>query len=119
MADSRRVSLLVRMPAPLKRALAREVARRGGTMNDVAVSILAERFGVRFDPSGRRGGSTPGASGAVLLRVPPELKTALRGEADSSASTTNQLVVNTLTEELRGREPMAQTNGKTNGRGRS
>ena len=44
------------MPAPLKRSLAREVARRGGTMNDVAVSILAGRFGVPFEPSGRRGG---------------------------------------------------------------
>ncbi|MGH3057443.1 MAG: hypothetical protein ACRDPP_04295, partial [Gaiellaceae bacterium] len=88
-------------------------------MNDVAVSILAERFGVDFEPSGRRGGSTPGASGAVLLRVPPRLKAALNDEADSSASTTNQLVVDTLTEELTGREPMAQTNGKTNGRVRS
>ena len=47
------------MPSALKRALAREVSRRQGTMNDVAVSILAERFGVEFEPSGRRGGSTP------------------------------------------------------------
>src|SRR5919109_5591012 len=116
MAASRKVSLLVRMPPPLKRALAREVVRRRGTMNDVAVSILAERFGVRFEPSGRRGASTPGASGAVLLRVPAELKEALRAEARSSASTTNTLVVDTLTEELRERGPMAQTNGKTNGR---
>ena len=107
------------MPAPLKRALAREVARRRGTMNDVAVSILAERFRVPFEPSGRRGGATPGTSGAVLLRVPPALKKALRDEASSSASTTNQLVVDTLTEELTGREPMAETNGKTNGRVRS
>jgi myo-inositol-1-phosphate synthase len=107
------------MPSSLKRALAREVSRRRGTMNDVAVSILAERFGVEFEPSGRRGGSTPGASGAVLLRVPPRLKAALKDEASSSAGTTNQLVVDTLTEELTGREPMAQTNGKTNGRVRS
>src|SRR5918994_2937921 len=114
-----RTSLLVRMPSALKRALAREVSRRQGTMNDVAVSILAERFGVEFEPSGRRGGSTPGASGAVLLRVPPRLKAALKDQADSSANTTNQLVVDTLTEELTGREPMAQTNGKTNGRVRS
>src|SRR5919108_4847876 len=119
MAAIRRVSLLVRMPAPLKRALAREVTRRRGTMNDVAVSILSERFGVRFEPSGRRGGSAPGSSGVVLLRVPPELKAALRDEADSSSTTTNQLVVDTLTEELGEREPMTQTNGRTNGRARS
>src|SRR5919108_4856563 len=114
-----RTSLLVRMPASLKRALAREVARRRGTMNDVAVSILAERFGVEFEPSGRRGGSTPGTSGAVLLRVPPALKKALQDSATSAAGTTNQLVVDTLTKELTGREPMAQTIGKTNGRVRS
>src|SRR5688572_4955229 len=146
MAASRRTSLLVSMPAPLKRALAREVARRHGTMNDVAVSILAERFRepssypayprrargrptpllrpptpfkravarsvslrngtmndvpvsilperfrAPFEPSGRRGGATPGASGAVLLRVPPALKEALQDEASSTAGTTNQLV---------------------------
>src|SRR5688500_3303412 len=119
MAASRRTSLLVRMPAPLKRALAREVARRRGTMNDVAVSILAERFRVPSEPCGRRAGATAGTSAAVLLRVPPALKKALRDEASSSAGTTNQLVVDTLTEELTGREPMAETNGKTNGRVRS
>jgi myo-inositol-1-phosphate synthase len=107
------------MPAPLKRALAREVARRGETMNDVAVSILAERFGVPFQPSGRRGGSRPGASGDVLLRVPPTLKKALQDEAARSAGTANQLVVDALDAELRGKEPMAQTNGAKNGRVRS
>src|SRR5687767_3656218 len=114
-----RTSLLVRMPSALKRALAREVSRRQETMNDVAVSILAERFGVAFEPSGRRGGSTPGASGAVLLRVPPPLKAALKDEAERSASTTNQLIVSTLTAALTGKDDMASTNGKTNGRARS
>jgi myo-inositol-1-phosphate synthase len=114
-----RTSLLVRMPERLKRRLAREVARRQGTMNDVAVSILAERFGVPFEPSGRRGGAVPGASGTVLLRVPAALKRALRDEAEAAASTTNQLVVDTLSDELQGKEPMAQTNGKANGRVRS
>ena len=107
------------MPSALKRALAREVSRRQGTMNDVAVSILAERFGVEFEPSGRRGGSAPGASGAVLLRVPPPLKAALKDEAERSASTTNQLIVTTLTAALTGKDDMASTNGKTNGRVRS
>jgi myo-inositol-1-phosphate synthase len=116
MAASRK-SILVRMPAPLKRALAREVARRHETMNDVAVGLLAVRFDVPFEPSGRRGASAPGASGAVLLRVSPELKSALRAEAERSASTVNQLVVDTLSAELRGKEPMAQQNG--NGRARS
>jgi myo-inositol-1-phosphate synthase len=111
------------MPAPLKRALAREVGRRGTTLNDVAVSILARRFGVAFRPSGRKG-SVPGASGAVLLRVPPDLKERLKAKATRTASTTNALVVDVLAEELalpRGKrkDAMPQTNGKKNGQVRS
>jgi myo-inositol-1-phosphate synthase len=113
-----RTGILVRMPAGLKSALAREVARRGSTLNDIAVQILADRFGVRFQPSGRKG-SVPGTSGDVLLRVPTELKERLQGAAEASASTTNRLVIDTLSEELRGKEPMASTNGKQNGRARS
>src|ERR671918_223345 len=117
MAASRK-GILVRMPAALKSALAREVARRGSTLNDIAVQILADRFSVHFEPSGRKG-SVPGTSGDVLLRVPTELKERLQGAAEASASTTNRLVIDTLSEELRGKERMASTNGKQNGRARS
>jgi myo-inositol-1-phosphate synthase len=110
--------MLVRLPPPLKRALAREVARRGRTMNDVAVGILAARFGVSFTPSGRKG-SLPGGGGAVLLRLPPELKRRLVAEAQASARTANGLVIDTLAEELERKDPMAETNGKRNGRVRS
>jgi hypothetical protein len=110
-----RTSLLVRMPPALKQALAREVGRRGSTMNDVAVELLAARFGVRFEPSGRKG-NVPGASGAVLLRVPPELKRRLKTAADAADSTTNTLIIETLAKELERKGPMAQTNGKKNGR---
>jgi myo-inositol-1-phosphate synthase len=106
------------MPPALKRALAREVGRRGSTMNDVAVELLARRFGVEFRPSGRKG-SIPGASGAVLLRLPAELKRALKDAADTASSTTNRLVVETLADELQGKDRMAQTNGSKNGRARS
>jgi myo-inositol-1-phosphate synthase len=106
------------MPTPLKRALAREVQRRSSTLNDVAVTMLASRFGVAFQPSGRKG-SIPGTSGAVLLRVPPQLKERLRSEARRTASTTNKLIVETLAQELQGKGPMPQTNGKKNGKVRS
>jgi myo-inositol-1-phosphate synthase len=106
------------MPTPLKRALAREVERRDSTLNDVVVGLLASRFGVAFEPSGRKG-SSPGTSGAVLLRVPPELKERLKGEARRLASTTNKLIVETLSRELQGKGAMPQTNGKKNGRVRS
>ena len=106
------------MPPALKQALAREVRRRGGTMNDVAVELLATRFGVAFEPSGRKG-TVPGSSGAVLLRVPPELKRRLKAAADAGASTTNKLIIETLSSELKRKDPMAQTNGKKNGKVRS
>jgi myo-inositol-1-phosphate synthase len=106
------------MPPALKQALAREVRRRGSTLNDVAVELLAARFGVDFEPSGRKG-TVPGGSGAVLLRVPPELKERLKAAANAGASTTNKLIIETLMSELTRKGPMAQTNGKKNGKVRS
>jgi len=50
-----RSDVLVRMPPDLKRRLAAEVERRKTSLNDIAVAILASRFGVPFEPSGRRG----------------------------------------------------------------
>ena len=42
------------MPGPLKKALVRETARRGASLNDVAVGLLADAFDVAFTPSGRQ-----------------------------------------------------------------
>ena len=57
------------MPGSIKRALVREVARRESNLNDVAVALLSERFGITFSPSGRRRKAIPGAAGAVVLRA--------------------------------------------------
>ena len=43
------------MPDALKRLLSDEVRRSGSSLNDVAVGILASRFAVPFEPSGRAG----------------------------------------------------------------
>ena len=48
-----RKDVLVRMPADLKRDLAREVEATEGNLNDLAVGILASRFAVPFESSGR------------------------------------------------------------------
>ena len=92
-------SVLVRMPAELKRRLAHEVERRDSALNDVAVSALATRFGVPFEPTGRRG-SAPGESPVVVLRMPPELKRRLQGEAFERGSNTNRVIVQALAEDL-------------------
>ena len=101
------------MPAELKRRLAHEVERRGASLNDVAVTILAARFAVAFEPSGRRG-AVPRATGDVLLRMPRELKDKLARRALERRRTTNDLIVETLTEGLdpHGKETMSKKNGK-------
>ncbi|MGI9113156.1 MAG: hypothetical protein ACR2GT_13340, partial [Gaiellaceae bacterium] len=115
------------MPGSLKRALVREVARRDSTLNDVAVALLAERFGVSFAPSGRRRKAIPGAAGAVLLRMPPELRRELKDSAYRRKLNVNDLVLLSLSEALEipfasnsGKDtPMASTNGSENGAVRS
>jgi len=119
------------MPGSIKRALVREVARRRSNLNDVAVALLAERFGIAFAPSGRRRKAIPGAAGAVVLRMPPALRRELRDSARRRGLNVNDLVLLTLSEALdipfssnrrasNRKEPMAaSTNGATNGRPRS
>ncbi len=116
MADStRKKSVIVRVPPALKRRLAREVARGGKSMNDLAVGILGPRFGVEVEASGRRAApSGVGASGVVVLRMPDRLKDRLNAEARSLDSTTNDLIVRTLSDTLgvkSRKEEMAATNG--------
>ncbi|MGH2920466.1 MAG: toxin-antitoxin system HicB family antitoxin, partial [Gaiellaceae bacterium] len=123
MAKRELKGVLVRMPSTLKRRLAREVARRHGTLNDIAVELLAERYRVAFEPSGRKG-SVPSDSGEVLLRVPPELKQRLDADARERGIGKNQVIVETLAEQLGSttsprKEPMAERNGSQNGKARS
>jgi myo-inositol-1-phosphate synthase len=113
------------MPGSVKRALVREVARRESNLNDVAVALLAERFGVSFATSGRRRKAIPGAAGAVVLRMPPELRRELKEAARRRGLNVNDLVLLTLSEALdipfasNRKDTMPSTNGSTNGRPRS
>jgi myo-inositol-1-phosphate synthase len=115
-----RSDVLVRMPAELKRRLAREVEARGGNLNDVAVEILASRFAVPFQGSGRRGARASG-KGDVLLRMPSELKAKLTRRASERRRSVTQLIVETLSERLDDlrKDTMASKNGSSNGRARS
>jgi myo-inositol-1-phosphate synthase len=117
-----RITVLVRMPAELKRRLTKEVMARESNLNDVAVEILASRFALPYEPSGRR--SVPRTAGPVLLRLPPALKERLVTRARERKRTTNDLIVETLAKRLgldqTGRkESMASQNGSSNGRPRS
>ena len=119
------------MPPPLKRAVVREVARRSSNLNDVVVGLLADRFGVPFEPSGRRRKAIAGAAGAVVLRMPPDLRRELKSAAGRRRQNVNDLVLRTLADALEvpfssnrtRKETMAgkngSSNGSSNGRGRS
>ena len=83
-----RNDVLVRMPADLKRNLAREVEASEGSLNDVAVSD--PRLPLRR-PLRRRAAAAvvaPRPAGDVLLRMPPELKERLRAAPPSAAKST-------------------------------
>ena len=111
------------MPASLKDALVREVARRGSNVNDVAAGILADTFGVLYTPSGRRRKVLAGASPVVLLRVPQELKDEIHAEATRLGANANDVILAALADGLgvpshsnrTRKEPMATTNGSKNG----
>src|SRR5215208_2069075 len=123
MADSTsRKSVIVRMPSPLKQRLAREVVRSGGSMNDLALAILGERYGVAVEPAGRRRNVAPGASNVVVLRMPDELKRRLKAEAKEAGTSTNDVIVRALADTLgagRRKDTMASTNGSRNGSARN
>jgi myo-inositol-1-phosphate synthase len=106
-----RKSVLVRLPRELKQRLAEEVARRGSNLNDVAVGLLASRFAVSFEPTGRTG-SVKREGGSVLLRMPPELKDKLAARAAQRKRNVNDLIVETLSERL-GKDEMTSRNGKS------
>jgi len=111
------------MPASLKGALVRETARRGSNVNDVAVGILAESFGVPFAPSGRRRKVLAGGSPVILLRVSQELKDEIQAEASRSGANANDVILAALADGLgvpsrstrKRKDTMASTNGSKRG----
>jgi len=112
------------MPASLKGALVRDAARQRSNVNDVAVGILAEAFGVPHTPSGRQRKMLAGGSPVVLLRVPQELKDEIQSEASRRQTNSNGVILAALADGLgvpsvgnrKGKELMATRNGSKNGR---
>jgi myo-inositol-1-phosphate synthase len=105
------------MPDELKQRLAAAVSTSGRSLNDVAVGILASRYAVPFEPSGRRG-SPPKGRGDVLLRMPAALKEKLQTRAAERGRGTNDLIVEVLAERLgvgglRRKERMSAKNGNS------
>lgn len=95
-AMSERTQKIIRnIPPALKDALMDEAERRESNMNDVAVSILADAWGVPFTPTGKL---TPGWTDAttVGLVMPRRLRRKLNVEAARRDTNATALVLDTL-----------------------
>jgi transposase-like protein len=97
--------LLVRnFPPDVKEALVALADERDTNMNDVAVELLAEEFGVPYTPRRRRA-VPPGDSGDVVLRMPAKLKQKLRTASYRRDEPMAAIVLESLRAKLDGSVP--------------
>lgn len=91
-----RVEIIVQaVPESLRDAITRDAESRDVSLNEAAVSVLADRFGVDREPSGAAfTGAT--ASDTMLLSVPDELRRRIRLEAAAQGVTMRGTVLKTL-----------------------
>lgn len=95
---SKRVEIVVQsVPQDLRDLLVADAETRNISINEAAVSTLAERYGVEREPSTRpyRGES---GSDQLLLSVPDDLRTAIRLHAARVGATMRGVVILALSE---------------------
>lgn len=96
-----RNQVFVRHVSPrLKRALLRKVRADGGNMNDVAVGIIADKVGYRYQPNGRRSSGLSTDGGDMVLYMPARLHKKLKLRALHADTDVGSLIRDTLTEVL-------------------
>lgn len=88
------------VPSHLKTKIAQRCAEKGESMNDLVVGILAEKFGVRFEKTGRGGGDDVGAASDVVLRMPPALSRKIDVAAARAGETRRDVILGVLASEL-------------------
>lgn len=90
------VQILVRgVPADLKQKIVEDAERRGLTMTEVVVGILADEFRVKYEPTGRPT-LTTGDSPDLVLRAPKALRTKINVRAAQVDGTARGVVIETL-----------------------
>jgi hypothetical protein len=77
----RTLAVLVHMPFALKAAVTREARRRGKSINDLVVGVLAKEYGLNVKPSNRSGQRALARNSAVVVRMPSAMKRAVQLEA--------------------------------------
>lgn len=89
------------VPRDVKRALARSAREQATGMNDVALMILGEKYGVRVEPTGRDGGAPEILDDSPLaLKIPEKLHRAIRMHAAQSGGTMRGLAIATIADAL-------------------
>lgn len=98
-ADRRLV--LVSVPAEIKRkAVDRVEEGSSANLNDELIGVLAARYGVKFEPTGRPGGVVNADSdGKLLLRMPPALKKKIARDALGQESNLRDVICAALADE--------------------
>lgn len=88
------------VPAPLSAALVRDARERDVSLNEAAVEPLARKYGVGRVPSDACFVEPDDDPGVLKLRVPGDLRYALRRRAAASDSTIRGLVLQALAQHL-------------------
>lgn len=91
--------MLRNIPPRMKGKIARRVETAGTNMNDVLVGILADKFGVDFQPTGVRRLSI-GASSQALLTMPARLKLLIDEAARERRDSMQNVVLEILSAEF-------------------
>jgi hypothetical protein len=93
--DERTQKIIRNVPPALKDALMDEAERRGTNMNDVAVAVLAEAYGIPFVPTGK---ASPGWTDSTTMGfgMPRRLRKRLNEKAARQETTATALMLDTL-----------------------
>ncbi len=93
-----RVEIVVQdIPQDLRAKLVEDAASRDISINEAAVGLLSEAYGVEREPSTRPHRGSRGST-QILLSVPDELRTAVRLHAAREGITMRGCVIRTLSE---------------------
>lgn len=92
-------TIVENVPPAVKAEIARRVELSESNMNDLIVSVLARKFRVPFEPSGRRS-PVVGDADRITLRLPEPLRREIKAAAGANGSTLRDEVVHALEEEF-------------------
>jgi hypothetical protein len=91
----------VKLPQPLKRALAEAAQTSSVSMNDAVVALIADHYNFPHAPSGRCGKPVAPDKLEVVIRLPRQLKTELQYDALRRRSNLSDSIVRIVSAALR------------------